>query len=87
MISRTAKIKTEKFDVVLDGKPVTVKASKYQTHNKEVRFRVSINDSPVYIFALDPNTERAFAIDKGAAIADISPKMEEAIGYRLSKAA
>ena len=87
MTSRNEKIITEKFDVILEGKSVPVKASRYQTHNKEVRFRVSINDSPVYIFAFDEKQNRAVAIDKGSAIADISPRIEEAIGSRLSKAA
>jgi hypothetical protein len=81
------KITTEKFEVVLEGKPVTVRASKYQTHNKELRFRVSINDSPVYIFAYDENVNRVVAVDKGAAITAISPRIEEVIGERLKKAA
>jgi hypothetical protein len=87
MTNRNEKIITEKFEVILEGKPVPVKASRYRTHNKEVRFRVSINDSPVYIFAFDEKQNRAVAIDKGSAIADISPRIEEAIGSRLSKAA
>lgn len=87
MTSRNEKVITEKFDMILEGKPVAVKASRYRTHNKEVRFRVSINDSPVYIFAFDEEKNKAVAIDKGSAIAAISPKIEEAIGSRLSKAA
>ena len=87
MTSRNEKIITEKFDVMLEGKPVPVTASRYQTHNNEVRFRVSIDDSPVYIFAFDEKQNKAVAIDKSSAIAEISPRMEEAIGYRLRKAA
>lgn len=87
MTSRTEKITTEKFDVVLEGRPVNVQASKYTTHNKETRFRVSIDGSPVYIFAYDQDLQTAVAIDKGSAIAAISPKIEEVIGMRLSRAA
>ena len=87
MISKTDKVTTEKFDIVLEGKPVAVKASRFQTHNNETRFRVSINDSPVYIFAFDERQNRAVAIDKSPAISAISPKIEEVIGSRLRKAA
>jgi hypothetical protein len=87
MTSRTEKVTTEKFDVVLEGKPVNVQASKYTTHNKEIRFRVSIDGSPVYIFAYDEELQKAVAVDKGAASAAISPKIEEVIGMRLSRAA
>jgi hypothetical protein len=87
MISRTEKITTEQFDIVLEGKPVAIKASRYTTHNKETRFRVSINGSPVYIFAYDEELNKAVAIDKGAAIAAISPKIEHVIAERLAKAA
>ena len=87
MISRTEKVTTEKFDIMLEGKPVMVKASRYQTHNKETRFRVSINGSPIYIFAYDEELERAVAVDKGAAISAISPRIEDVIGERLAKAA
>ena len=87
MINRTEKVTTEKFDIVLEGRPVAVQASKYTTHNKETRFRVSINGSPVYIFAYDESLNKAVAIDKGSAIAAISPKIEDVIGERLAKAA
>jgi hypothetical protein len=87
MTSRTEKITTEQFDIVLEGKPVGVKASRYTTHNNETRFRVSINGSPVYIFAYDEELNKAVAIDKGDAIAAISPKIEHVIGERLAKAA
>ncbi|MHA4846539.1 hypothetical protein ACX0G7_20355 [Flavitalea antarctica] len=87
IISRTEKVTTEKFDILLEGKPVAIKASRYQTHNNEIRFRVSINDSPVYIFAYDEELERAVAIDQSSAIAAISPKIEEVIGARLAAAA
>jgi hypothetical protein len=87
MSSRTEKIITEKFDIMLEGKPVAVKASRYQTHNNETRFRVSINGSPVYIFAYDEELEKAVAIDKSSAIAAISPTIEHVIGERLAKAA
>ena len=87
MVSKTDKVTTEKFDIILEGKPVAIKASRFRTHTNETRFRVSINDSPVYIFAFDETQNRAVAIDKSAAISAISPKIEEVIGSRLHKAA
>jgi hypothetical protein len=87
MYSRTEKVTTQKFDIVIDGRPVFVKASKYQTHNNETRFRVSINDSPVYIFAYDEDLNKAVAIDKSLAIAAISPNIESVIGSKLAEAA
>jgi hypothetical protein len=87
MNSRNEKVRTEKFEVVLEGKPVAVKASRYQTHNNEIRFRVSINDSPVYIFAYDEDLNKAVAIDQSSAIAAISPNIEDVIGTRLAAAA
>jgi hypothetical protein len=87
MYSKTEKVTTEKFDILLDGRPVAVRASKYQTHNNETRFRVSINDSPVYIFAYDEELNKAVAIDKSSAIAAIAPNIEDVIGTRLAQAA
>ncbi len=87
MVSNTEKVTTEQFDVILEGKPVKVRASRFVTHANETRFRVSINDSPVYIFAFDETQNRAIAIDKNQEIARISPKIEEVIGSRLRKAA
>ena len=87
MNSRNERVRTEKFEIVLEGKPVAVKASRYQTHNNEIRFRVSINDSPVYIFAYDQDLNKAVAIDQSSAIAAISPNIEDVIGTRLAAAA
>jgi hypothetical protein len=87
MISRSEKVTTERFDIILEGRPVAVKASRYQTHNNETRFRVSINGSPVYIFAYDEDLNKAIAVDKSAAISAISPGIEEVIGTRLAAAA
>ena len=87
MNSRNEKVRTEQFEIVLEGRPVAIKASRYQTHNNEIRFRVSINDSPVYIFAYDEELNKAVAIDQGSAIAAISPNIEDVIGTRLAAAA
>lgn len=87
MNSRNEKVRTEKFEIVLEGKPVLIKASRYETHNNEIRFRVSINDSPVYIFAYDEDLNKAVAIDQSSAIAAISPNIEDVIGTRLAAAA
>jgi len=87
MTSRIEKVTTERFDVVLEGKLVAVKASKYQTHNNEIRFRVSINGSPVYIFAYDEESNMAVPIENSSSISAISPNIEEIIGSRLAAAA
>lgn len=87
MTSRTEKVTTEKFDIVVDGRNVEVFASKYKAPNDEPRFRVSIDGSPLYIFKLDETRRSAVAIDKAEITNKISPQLEQAIGMRLAKAA
>jgi len=77
------KSRTETFDLAVKGKQVNVKATLYQLHTRELRYRVSINDSPVYIFAWDNELSRPVVIDKGAATATIPDELEMAIGRQL----
>lgn len=83
MKNRKVKTSTETFDLVLEGQPVNVKATLYETHNTEARYRVSINGSPVYIFGWDSNKNRLAAIDRGNATNSIPPMVEAAIGREL----
>jgi hypothetical protein len=74
---------TETFDLMIDGKPVTVKATPYQLHTNETRYRVSINNSPVHIYGWNDSLQRMTVIDKGRAAEQVSPAMDEAIGRQL----
>ena len=54
------KLHTETFEIVKANRPWTIKATRYLL-NKETRFRVSVNDSPVHIFSWDDDLERLTA--------------------------
>lgn len=77
------KIRTEIFELTVDGKPVVVKATPYQTLSTETRFRVSVNESPVHIFAWDKDLNRLTAIDSSNAAGHMPDKIDEAIGRQL----
>lgn len=77
------KTRTEIFELTIDGKPLVVKATPYQTLSTETRFRVSINDSPVHIFGWDKDLNRLTAIDSSSAAANMPNKIDEAIGRQL----
>ncbi len=57
------KAKTESFDLVINGHMIAVNATPYLINGEETRFRVSYNDSPVFIFWLDPSTHRIAAMN------------------------
>lgn len=77
------KTRTEIFELTVDGKPLVVRATPYQTLATETRFRVSVNDSPVHIFGWDKDLNRLTAIDSSQAANDINDKIDEAIGRQL----
>jgi len=77
------KTRTEVFEVLVDGKPLVVKATPYQTHTTETRFRVSVNNSPVHIFGWDKDLKRLTAIDSSNATSGVPQKIDEAIGREL----
>jgi hypothetical protein len=85
VIMKAKKIRTttETYQMEVDGKPVTVKATPYQIHTSEKRYRVSINNSPVHIFAWDDNSRRLVLIDKAATADKVPERIEEAIGRQL----
>jgi hypothetical protein len=77
------KTRTEIFELTIDGKPLVVKATPYQTLSTETRFRVSINDSPVHIFGWDKDLNRLTAIDSSNAAGTMADKIDEAVGRQL----
>ena len=83
MKTRKNKTVTETFEVMVDGKPVAVKATLYETPTSEARYRVSVDDSPVYIFGWDSHRNRLAAIDSGNAANGIPERIEMAIGQQL----
>ncbi len=78
------KTKTEVFEVTVEGKAVVVKATPYQINTGETRFRVSINDSPVHIFAWDNNRQRLADIESGHAANKIPAQIEAAISEQIN---
>lgn len=77
------KTRTEIFELTIDGKPLVVRATPFQTLATETRFRVSVNDSPVHIFGWDKDLNRLTAIDSSQAAANMNDKIDEAIGRQL----
>jgi len=75
--------RTEVFELVVDGIPVTIHATSYQTYTMETHYRVSINGSPVYIFAWHPELKRFTAVNRYNGAGNIPPQIEEAIGQQL----
>ena len=77
------KTRTEIFELTVDGKPLVVRATPFQTLSTETRFRVSVNDSPVHIFGWDKDLNRLTAIDSSQASVSMNQKVDEAIGRQL----
>jgi hypothetical protein len=83
MKAKKMRTTTETFQLEMDGKPVTVKVTPYHMHTMEKRYRVSINNSPVHIFAWDDNARRLIAIDGARIEGKLPVKLEEAISRQL----
>ncbi len=77
------KTRTEIFELAIDGKPVKVKATPYKMHTDELRFRVSVNGSPVHIFGWDENLNRLAVIDKARLAERMPDQVEEIVGRQL----
>jgi hypothetical protein len=71
---------TINFALVVDRLPYTVNAVPFN-FNDELRFRVTYNDSPEFIFALDPEVNQLVAIDHDAV--SIPDTVETAISEKL----
>jgi hypothetical protein len=84
VLMKTKKLmRTEIFEMVVDDMPLLIKATSFQTYTFETQYRVSVNGSPVYIFAFHPVLKRITAIDRGSAANHIPPRVAEAIGDQL----
>lgn len=77
------KTRTEKFELAIDGRPVKVSATPFKIATEEQRYRVSINDSPVHIFAWDDQLNRLAVVDKAKLAESIPGNVEEVIGRQL----
>ena len=75
--------RTETFELVIDGTPMLVKATSFQTYTMETQYRVSVNGSPVYIFGWNHELNRVTTLGSGSAAGNIPPKVAEAIGDQL----
>jgi uncharacterized protein with WD repeat len=76
--------KTFSFELPVEGTVYTVKATPYTIATKENRFRVSINESPVYIFGWNNDFDRFAVIDDNPSI--IRGNLEMAIAQKLQYA-
>ena len=83
MKAKQMRTTTETFQLEVEGKPVTVKVTPYHMHTMEKRYRVSINNSPVHIFAWDDNSGKLVAIDGARIEGKLPVKLEEAISRQL----
>ena len=77
------KTRTEIFETAIDGRPVKVKATPFKIATEEERYRVSINGSPVHIFAWDDQLNRLAVIDKAKLAESIPGNVEEVVGKQL----
>ena len=62
------KARTEIFDLMINGKPILVKATPYLVNGEETRFRVSFDGSPVHLFAWDDEEHRLRVVDNDETI-------------------
>jgi hypothetical protein len=77
------KKRTEIFEMAIEGQPVKVKATPFKIHTNEERYRVSINGSPVHIFAWDEELDRLTIIDKAKLADNLPDNVEAIIGRQL----
>ncbi|MGN6440237.1 MAG: hypothetical protein ACTHMM_27170 [Agriterribacter sp.] len=76
------KTRRETFEITAEGKPYIVNATSYLNGSEQLRFRVSVNNSPVCIFGWDEGLDR-FAIIKDNRDPMIAPAVEMLISERL----
>jgi hypothetical protein len=74
------KTKTILFELLIDGVPYEVRATPFQFNN-DIRFRVSYNGGPVFIFVYDQQMKQLVAIGDGTAT--IPDNLELAISQKL----
>ena len=73
---------TEKFEILSGGNIHHVRATEYLNGQEELRYRVSVNESPVCVFGWNSDRNR-FAIMHDARNPDIPREIEQAIADRL----
>jgi hypothetical protein len=78
------KTTTDNFNLMVDGKEHEITATCYKTYNKETRYRVTIDESPVYIFRWDDHNNRWISDDDESTL-DISKRLENAIAEQLGQ--
>jgi hypothetical protein len=78
------KTRTEIFEMAIEGRPVKVAATPFRMHTEELRYRVSINGSPVHIFAWDDQRNRLRIVDKAKMADNIPDHVVEMIGRQLN---
>jgi hypothetical protein len=76
------KARTEIFDLVINGQAIEVSATPYLINSMESRFRVSYNESAVYIFVQNPETHHV-ALAEGNLSMPV--QVSQAIAARLEK--
>ena len=72
------------FEVTVNGETMDVTAKQYEAAHALPRFRVSVNDSPVHIFGMDPAIGKIIVLD--SATQKIEPSVEKAICRALAEA-
>ena len=78
-----AKTTTDNFDLMVDGRQHNVTATCYQTYNKETRYRVTVDDSPVVIFKWDDSRNK-WIPEEDVSDLQIPNRVETAIAMELS---
>jgi hypothetical protein len=78
------KTRTEIFEMAIDGKQVKVAATPYRIPTEELRYRVSINGSPIHIFAWDDQRNRLDIVDKARLADSIPDHVIEMIGRQIN---
>ena len=76
------KTKRETFEIISNDKLYTVNAASYLNGSEQLRFRVSVNNSPVCIFRWDDGLGR-FTIMRDDRDPVISTSMEKLIAQKL----
>ena len=75
------KNQTVAFDMSVNDRKYTVKATPYNIATGETRFRVSYNNSPVHIFGWDNGLDRLAEVEEVSDI--LPPVIEMAIAENL----
>lgn len=58
------KAQTLYFDIMVNGENLSVQATPFLVNGEETRFRISLNEGPVYIFGCDNHMNRLSNMDR-----------------------